>query len=84
MPQTPTLDHSSQDVFSPSIIDQWKNKRSCIKYFKILNKFGCCMLDDIFSQVAQGGKKKKKTPQIKQVRENDFDEGEYDEFDDFM
>ena len=60
-----------------------------------MNKVGYCTLDgrkllfiladvDIFSQVAQGGKKKKKTPQIKQVRENDFDEGEYDEFDDFM
>lgn len=35
-------------------------------------------------QAALGGKKKKKTPQIKQVRENDMDEGEFDEFDDFM
>lgn len=42
----------------------------------------------VFSCVksSQGGKKKGKgkTQQIKQVRENDFDEGEYDEFDDFM
>jgi len=35
-------------------------------------------------KAALGGKKKKKTPQIKQVRENDMDEGEFDEFDDFM
>lgn len=35
-------------------------------------------------QSAVGGGKKKKGKTIKQVRENDFDEGEYDEFDDFM
>lgn len=37
-----------------------------------------------YYQAKDGKKKKSKKGTITQVRENDFDEGEYDEFEDFM